>query len=296
MAKAPEMPASSPAQPSARVGPRAVLASVALVLVALPFALTLALVKNRWAPLLSADQSARDSLHRYALTHSGFVTTMQLISDSGSALAWTVVLAVVVVAMLRRGLPRLALFVTITALGSSLLNAGVKTVVHRPRPELINPVAHELGLSFPSGHAQAAMVGYALLLFVFLPVLHGWWRRTAVTFAVFMVLAIGFSRIALGVHYLSDVVGGVVLGAAWVAAMAAAFNATRVDHGRRPELNVGPASATAGIAPGRSGECGGESRQRTGAAWMPIGCCRCARVRKRLVAAKPADREGRRSP
>jgi undecaprenyl-diphosphatase len=48
-----------------------------------------------------------------------------------------------------------------------------------------------------------------------------------------MVLAIGFSRIALGVHYLSDVVGGFVLGAAWVAAMAAAFNAMRVDRGRR---------------------------------------------------------------
>jgi undecaprenyl-diphosphatase len=49
-----------------------------------------------------------------------------------------------------------------------------------------------------------------------------------------MVLAIGFSRIALGVHYLSDVVGGYVLGAAWVAAMAALFNALRVERGRRP--------------------------------------------------------------
>ena len=52
--------------------------------------------------------------------------------------------------------------------------------------------------------------------------------------AVLMVLAIGFSRIALGVHYVSDVVGGYVLGASWVAAMAAAFNAMRVDRGRRP--------------------------------------------------------------
>jgi undecaprenyl-diphosphatase len=48
-----------------------------------------------------------------------------------------------------------------------------------------------------------------------------------------MVLAIGFSRIALGVHYLSDVIGGFILGAAWVAAMAAAFNAMRIDRGRR---------------------------------------------------------------
>jgi undecaprenyl-diphosphatase len=72
-----------------------------------------------------------------------------------------------------------------------------------------------------------------VLLLIFLPILHGAWRRTAVAFAVFMVLAIGFSRIALGVHYLSDVVGGFVLGAAWVAAMTAAFNAMRIDRGRR---------------------------------------------------------------
>jgi undecaprenyl-diphosphatase len=72
-----------------------------------------------------------------------------------------------------------------------------------------------------------------VLLLVFLPVLNGTWRQAAVTGAVVMVLATGFSRIALGVHYPSDVVGGFVLGAAWVAATAAAFNAMGVDRGRR---------------------------------------------------------------
>jgi membrane-associated phospholipid phosphatase len=173
-------------------------------------------------------------VHAYAVTHAGFVGAMQLISDSGSSLAWQIVLGVVVLWLLWRRLPRLALFVLITGAGSSLLNSIVKTAVHRLRPVLTDPVAHESGLSFPSGHAQAAMVGYAILLLVFLPVLHGVWRRAGVTFAVIMVLAIGFSRIALGVHYVSDVVGGFVLGAAWVAAMAAAFNAMRVDRGRGP--------------------------------------------------------------
>jgi membrane-associated phospholipid phosphatase len=234
MPEATPAPSSSPVQPTARFGARSVLAAAALALVAVPFALVLLVVEDKWAPLLRADTGARDSLHGFAVTHAGFVGAMQLVSDSGSALAWQVVLAAVVVWLLWRRLPRLALFVVITAAGSSLLNTVVKTAVHRLRPILTNPVAHEGGLSFPSGHAQAAIVGYSVLLLVFLPVMHGAWRRSGVAIAVFMVLAIGFSRIALGVHYLSDVLGGFVLGGAWVAAMTAAFNAMRVDRGHRP--------------------------------------------------------------
>ena len=232
MPTAPEIRSPSPVKPT-RFGSRAFLAAVALALATVPFSLTLLLVEDKWGPLLRADGGARDSLHGYALTHSGFVAAMQLISDSGSALVWQIVLGVVVLWLLWRRLPRLALFVVITAAGSSLLNTVVKTAVHRLRPVLTDPVVRESGLSFPSGHAQAAIVGYAVLLLVFLPILHGAWRRVAMTFSVFMGLAIGFSRIALGVHYVSDVVGGFILGAAWVAAMTAAFNAMRVDRGRR---------------------------------------------------------------
>ena len=233
MPNEPEVSSPPSIKPTTRFGARAVLAAVALALVAIPGALLLLLVEDKWAPLLRADDGARDRLHSFAVTHTGFVGAMQLISDSGSALAWQIVLAVVVVWLLWRRLPRLALFVVITVAGSSLLNGVVKTSVHRLRPVLTHPVAHDSGLSFPSGHAQAAIVGYAVLLLVFLPILHGLWRRVAVAVAVLLVLAIGFSRIALGVHYVSDVLGGYVLGAAWVAAMAAAFNAMRVDRGRR---------------------------------------------------------------
>jgi undecaprenyl-diphosphatase len=73
---------------------------------------------------------------------------------------------------------------------------------------------------------------------VFLPALDGAWRKAAIAFAVLMVLAIGFSRIALGVHYVSDVVGGIVLGAAWVVAMMAAFNVMDADRGRRGHLTA----------------------------------------------------------
>lgn len=229
----PEVAPPPTAKSTTRFGARAVLAAISLALVAIPGALTLLLVKDRWTPLLRADNGARDRLHDFAVTHMGFVGAMQLISESGSAAAWSIVVAMVVVWLLWRRLPRLALFVVTTTAGSSLLNTVVKAAVHRLRPVLTHPVAQEPGSSFPSGHAQAAIVGYAVLLLVFLPIVHGVWRRAATSFAVFMILAIGFSRIALGVHYVSDVLGGYVLGAAWVAATAAAFNAMRVDRGRR---------------------------------------------------------------
>jgi undecaprenyl-diphosphatase len=69
------------------------------------------------------------------------------------------------------------------------------------------------------------------VLLVFLPILHGAVRRIAISVAVLMVLGIGLSRVALGVHYVSDVVAGYVLGAAWVAAMIASFNVWRREQG-----------------------------------------------------------------
>jgi undecaprenyl-diphosphatase len=208
--------------------------AAALVLVAVPFALLLLLVEDRWSPLADADGGARDSLHTYALSHRGFAMGMQVISDSGSALAWQLVFAGVVLWFLWRRRFRLALFVAVTAVGSSLLNTVVKGAVHRARPVVNQPLVHEPGLSFPSGHAQAAIVGYAVLLLVFLPVLSGIWRRAAVLVAVLMVAAIGFSRVALAAHYVSDVLAGYVLGAAWVAAMTALFSVWRVERGQAP--------------------------------------------------------------
>jgi undecaprenyl-diphosphatase len=239
-------------QPPAGPRARGVLALVSLGLIVFPFVLTVLLVEVRWAPLLRIDIGARDALHRYAVTHRGFVAAMQLISSLGSWAFWVVVLTPVVAWLLWRRLPRLALFVVVTTAGSPLLNVVVKSWVHRLRPVLSDPVARAPGLSFPSAHAQAAIVGYAVLLIVFLPLLHGAWRTTAVTCAVLAVLAIGFSRIALGVHFMSDVVGGFVLGAAWVAAMSALFNVVGVDQERRSH-RMAPRSAgsqTLGDTPG----------------------------------------------
>ena len=225
---------------------RALLAAAALVLVAVPFGLLLFLVQDEWSPLLRADTGARDELHAYAVRHDPFVTAMRVLSTVGSTSVWLAIFAVVAAWLVWRGPPRLALFVVATVVVSPLLNAAVKTAVSRSRPVLPDPVAHASGLSFPSGHAQAAIVGCSVLLLVFLPWLRGAWRPIAVVAAILLTVAIGFSRVALGVHYVSDVLAGYVLGAAWVTAMVAAFNALRLERGRpkaRPTEGLEPDAA-----------------------------------------------------
>jgi membrane-associated phospholipid phosphatase len=217
----------------ARFGARALFAGAALLLVAVPFGLLLFLVEDNWRPLVRMDGGARDDLHTVALRHDGLVGALKTLSTIGSAVVYIPLFAAVAAWLAwRQRLPRLAAFVVVTMTGSVLLNSLVKLAVDRARPVLDDPVAHAAGMSFPSGHAQSAMVAASVLLLVFLPLLRGAWRWVAVVAAVVYVLAIGFARVTLGVHYVSDVLAGYVLGAAWVAAMIAAFNAWRRERGR----------------------------------------------------------------
>src|SRR3954464_14205529 len=183
-------PATAPPEPGARFGARALLAAFALALVAVPFGLLLFLVQDRWPPLLEVDDGARDSLHSFAVTHAGVVTAMQTLSTLGSALVYLPLFALVAVWLLRSGRPRLAIFVAVTAAGRAGLNALGKLAVHRARPVLPDPVAHANGLSFPSGHAQSAMVAASLLGLLALPRLHGARRAIAGAPGVAWALAI----------------------------------------------------------------------------------------------------------
>jgi membrane-associated phospholipid phosphatase len=228
------MPAATPHPASgARFGARALAAGLALLLVAVPFGLLLFLVQDKWDPLLDVDTGARDSMHSVAVGHPALVTALKALSVVGSAWLYVPLFATVAIWLVRRGARRLALFVVVTVAGSWLLNTLVKLAVDRARPVLPDPVAHATGMSFPSGHAQSAVVSVSVLLLVFVPSLGRRGRHAALAAGLAWVLAIGFARVSLGVHYVSDVLAGYALGAAWVAAMAAAFNAWRRERGHR---------------------------------------------------------------
>lgn len=247
----------------ARFGARALLAAVALVLVAVPFTLLLLLVEERWRPLVRVDVGARDSLNAFALAHDGFVTAMKAVSVVGSARVYTPLFTLLVLWLAWKRLPRLALFVAVTMLGGAVINATVKGLVERARPVLPDPVAHAPGMSFPSGHAQSAVVATSVLLLVFLPALRGRWRTAALVAAVAWALVVGFSRVALGVHYVSDVVAGFVLGLAWVALMTGAFSAWRRETGG------GAVDVAEGLEPEHGDRLRGEDRVQAAAVPAP---------------------------
>ena len=121
-------------------------------------------------------------------------------------------LAVIVLAALRhwRGALALALSITIT----ELLVAVVKGIVERPRPPAEAALTHANDFSFPSGHAAATTAVFALLVWLALTHLRGAVRLVAVATGVTVMLAVGLSRIYLGVHYPTDVMAGWLVGAA----------------------------------------------------------------------------------
>jgi membrane-associated phospholipid phosphatase len=223
--------------PDARFGVHAVLVFVAVALVAIPFALLVVLVTSKVDALQHLDQDTADSLHGFAVDHPVFTDVMKIVSDVGTSTSWYLILAPFLVFLLYRRLFRLAAFLVVTAVGSVTLNNLVKAVVDRARPHLVDPVATAGGPSFPSGHAQAATVNCGILVLIFLPVVPRGRRRWLVLAAAAVVVLIGFSRIALGVHFLSDVVGGIVLGGAWLLVMTAVFSAWRRER-HRPGVHL----------------------------------------------------------
>ncbi len=219
---------------STRFGARTLLAFTAVFIAAVPFAVIVALVTTSSSSLLHLDRGMANRLHRFAGAHPAFADAMRTISATGSPIAWWIVLTPVFAWLLYRRLPRLAAFVAVAAIGSSLLNRAIKVTVDRARPHLVDPIASAAGKSFPSGHTQSATVGCGILLLVFLPIVNRKARPWLLAAGALVVLLIGFSRIALGVHYFSDVIGAILIGSAWVLAMTAAFSAWRRDERKAP--------------------------------------------------------------
>jgi undecaprenyl-diphosphatase len=99
--------------------------------------------------------------------------------------------------------------------GGNILNFTAKFLFERARPLVKSPVDHEIGYSFPSNHSMLSVLFYGILIYLIFRYFKNKWVKTAlIILLVLIILAVGTSRIYLGVHYPSDVMGGYSLGIA----------------------------------------------------------------------------------
>ena len=167
------------------------------------------------APILKQDLQVSVWLH----THGSpvFSAFLLAITQMHSTLGIAVLTLIVVIYLWQHGDRYWVLSLLLTVPGGMLVNVIVKHIYHRARPTWDDPFLTLSSASFPSGHAAAATLFYG-----FLAVYMVWRmkkplpRALAVLACTLMVAIVGFSRIYLGVHYLSDVLAAVSLGTAWL--------------------------------------------------------------------------------
>lgn len=133
---------------------------------------------------------------------------MMFISHLGSAVTLiTLTIAFIVILKNKRD----AKYIAINLTTVFILNRILKLIVARPRPEILRLVAED-GYSFPSGHAMVSMGFYGFLIYlIFKDLKDKRIKYPLIVFLSLLILLIGISRIYLGVHYFTDVVGGFVI-------------------------------------------------------------------------------------
>ena len=151
-----------------------------------------------------------------ALGPAWFEEMLAEVTALGGYTILVIVSALALIALGLQGEGRAAIFLATTLIGGSIVSSVLKALFARPRPDLVEHLDRTFTSSFPSAHAMVATLAYLTLAAVCIRLLR---RRSTRVFvlvsAVLLAVAIGASRVYLGVHWPSDVVAGWLAGAAW---------------------------------------------------------------------------------
>jgi undecaprenyl-diphosphatase len=151
------------------------------------------------------------------MRHPIFTRLMLFITWLGDPLFLTGLLAVVGVWLLVRRWWSAVLYIVLAGGGVGVLNILIKQSYQRPRPNMVPMLLDPSGFSFPSGHTMGATGAYGALLVIGLYLLpRRRWQAALALLIGLLVLLIGSSRVYLGVHYPTDVLGGWLAGGAWL--------------------------------------------------------------------------------
>jgi cation-transporting ATPase E len=162
-------------------------------------------------PLVEWDVRFASWLHVHS--SSELVTVFKVITWAGNSVVLLLVVGAVAAILARRGRTQDAAVLVLALVGAGVLNSLLKLLFQRPRPELA--FVHLETYSFPSGHAAVATATFATLAFVIGQRARPRQALAVGAAAVALILLVGFSRLYLGVHYLSDVLAGTSFGLAW---------------------------------------------------------------------------------
>lgn len=171
------------------------------------------------APLTILDAKLSDWLHENR--SAGLTTFFVFITQLGSTLAGSLIAAGLGLYLLRLGRKFWFVVATFTMYSGMVLNRLLKVAFQRARPQFDDPVFAFHGYSFPSGHTMTATIVFGTLAVVLLALnrteTSSPWRRQLVLTATALVIGlVAFSRVYLGAHYLSDVLGAIAEGLAWL--------------------------------------------------------------------------------
>jgi membrane-associated phospholipid phosphatase len=187
------------------------------VLLLVPVAVLAAFVSAGWAPLRAFDRAVADRMHETAHAVPALTTVMTWLTNLFQPNVFRVAALALVIWLARRGRRRTAIWVAVTMIAGGVLGGLLKLLFGRARPDLLDPVASAVGYAFPSGHALTS----ALAMTIAVMLLGNRW----VLWLIPVLTA--FSRVYLGVHWTSDVIAGLLLGAAVPLLTARVFARTR---------------------------------------------------------------------
>jgi undecaprenyl-diphosphatase len=168
--------------------------------------------------VVDADRRVLRRVRLFDLRHSTVDHLMLWATKLGDPRVLTGVVVIAAALLLWRHRARAATFVVVVSLGGGLLNRVAKALIARERPTPFHRVITVHGSGFPSGHAMGATAVFGAVLFVMWPRLGRTGRPLAAAATTVIIAAVAASRVFLGAHWPLDVVGGVLLGAAWVLA------------------------------------------------------------------------------
>jgi undecaprenyl-diphosphatase len=233
-----------------RFGTRALLGWVALVLGAVPFLSLWLLVQRSWPPLAALDGDVATALNEAVSGSALLVRVLRVVTDLGGTGVAALLLTLAAAFLSIRRQRRLAAFVVTAGLGLVLLVPVTKAIADRARPVVDYPVVETpSNASFPSGHATTALVVWGVLALVALPSVRRRARPWLVAATTALVIAIGFTRLALGVHFVTDVLAGWALGAGWLVVTTGAFRGWQHDQGQRADEPLDPLDVPSVDAP-----------------------------------------------